>query len=166
MRIFFVILLIVVTPVAFGQNEWWKRKNQTEEEEKTVDTVKESQVVVVPHNDIKPGKVNVSKSSLVDKVIDFKAATVSPYIGPVQDGYRVQVFFDQDRKEVDKARTKVMTLDNDTPTYIEYKAPNYLLLIGDYRTRLEAEKASAKLLHEFPAAIIKEAKIYMPKLNE
>lgn len=185
MKLIIVLFLMAITPIAFSQNEWW-RLNKSSETETETEEVKEKETpkeaekekpetveddiwvndsVVEPHR-IKPGKVNVVKSSSIDKIIKFKSATIPPNMGPLMEGYRIQLFFDQSRTEVDKARSTMLQMDDDSRTYIEYKAPNYFLLQGDYRTQLEAEKARAGLIFEFPAALVIEDKIYLPKIKE
>jgi len=75
-------------------------------------------------------------------------------------------FLYQDRSAIDKARSTMLEMDDESPTYIEYKAPNYFLLQGDYRTQLEAEKIRAALISNFPEAIVIEDKIYLPEIEE
>jgi hypothetical protein len=188
MKLIVILFLMTITPIAFSQNEWWRigknaeTEKQTEEvtkkekpqqlekpEEVTPETkekdnwIKDS--IVEPEN-IKPGKVNIIKSSSVDKIIGFKSATIPPNTSPLKDGYRIQLFFDQDRSAIDKARSTMLEMDDESPTYIEYKAPNYFLLQGDYRTQLEAEKIRAALISNFPEAIVIEDKIYLPEIEE
>lgn len=185
MKLIVVLFLMTLAPVAISQNEWWRVNKSPEAEKKTEETTpkeKPQQVEKVtpqtPKNDvwvdnntiepkkITPGKVNITKSGSVDKIINFKSATIPPNMGPLMDGYRIQLFFDQDRSAVDKARSTVLQRDRDSRTYVEYKAPNYFLLEGDYRTQLEAEKVRAALISEFPEAIVVEDKIYLPAIKE
>lgn len=175
MKLIIVFFLMALTPISFSQNEWWKSESESKKQEKKKDkeeTKPTSSIDSASINnieeteDIKPGKINVSRSPSIDKIIKFKSATISPNMGPVMDGYRIQLFFDQSRSAVDKARSTALQIDSETPTYIEYKAPNYLLLLGDYRSQLEAEKARAPLIYEFAEAIVVEDKIYLPKIKE
>ncbi|HLV42562.1 MAG TPA: hypothetical protein VKY37_09800 [Brumimicrobium sp.] len=174
MKLFIVFFLLALTPVAFSQNEWWKSESESKMQEKKKEreevkaTSSDDTVVnnITETKEIQPGKINVVKSSSIDKIIKFKSAKISPNTGPVMDGYRIQLFFDQSRSAVDKARSTALQIDSDTPTYIEYKAPNYLLLLGDYRSQLEAEKARASLIYEFPEAIVIEDKIYLPIIKD
>lgn len=181
MKLFVVFLCVVFTSSAFSQNEWWKKSNdsikevqkplkidtQSRELNPLVEAEKDSvkQTIKVEPDVFIPGTVSVSKSPSIEKVIRFKSATIPPHIAPTMDGYRVQLFFDQSRSEVDKARSKAIKIDPKTPTYVEYMAPNYLLMLGDFREELDAEKKRAALLSEFPEAIIKSMKIYMPQIN-
>lgn len=168
MKILFVILLVGVSSVSWSQNKWWKSKNvdlkADEEEEQSTDTIR--YVNEIDTNNIRPGEVHVIKSPMVDKIIEFKAANISPYVRPTMKGYRVQLFFDQNRDQVDKARSQLLAKDNEISIYVEYHAPNYYLLVGDYRSHLDAEKLRAEMIEDFPAAIVKESRIYLPKIDE
>ncbi|RFC54259.1 SPOR domain-containing protein [Brumimicrobium aurantiacum] len=178
------LFALIFTSCSFSQNEWWRigksNEAETEEVETTVEETPEEIIKETPKDTVtelwvndsikepeefKKGTINVSKSSAVDKIIKFKSTTIPPNLSPLMDGYRIQLFFDQDRNEVDKARSKVLQMDDETPTYIEYKAPNYFLLLGDYRTKLAAEKVRAELNAEFPTAIVVEDRIYLPKID-
>ncbi|WP_107039474.1 hypothetical protein [Brumimicrobium mesophilum] len=187
MKLIAVLFIMAIVPVSISQNEWWRIGKSSETETKTEEEVEQipekveeaTPLEVEKHNNqewvedsiaepknISPGKINIVKSSAVDKIIKFKSATIPPNMGPLMDGYRIQLFFDQDRSAVDKARTTMLGLDDKSRTYIEYKAPNYFLLHGDYRTQLEAEKFRATIISEFPAALVLEDKIYMPEIPE
>ena len=184
MKLIIVLLLMAMTPIAFTQNEWWKTEKKSESKSKTEDIKEKKPLIeakkvtpeipkeiwindsIIEPKDIKPGKINITKSGSVDKIIEFKSATIPPNLGPLMDGYRIQLFFDQNRTEVDKANSTILQMEYESPTYIEYKAPNYFLMQGDYRTKLEAEKIRSTLTSEFPEAIVVEDKIYLPKIKE
>lgn len=168
MKLIVVLFLMVLTPSVFSQNEWWK--SESENKKQKAPNVSKTEITkddsINEPEEFQAGKITVVKNPSVDKIIKFKSATIPPNMGPIMDGYRIQLFFDQDRSAVDKARSEALKIDGETPTYIEYKAPNYLLLLGDYRSQLEAEKVRATLTSEFPEAIIVENKIYLPKIKE
>jgi hypothetical protein len=175
MKLIVVLFLMVLTPLAFSQNEWWKTDSEAKEQDrkkvnKTPQTIAKVEPIANDSTEepkeIKPGKITVVKSPSINKLIKFKSATIPPNSGPTMDGYRIQLFFDQDRDAVDKARSTALLIDSETSTYIEYKAPNYLLLLGDYRSQLEAEKARSVLTTDFPEAIVVEDKIYLPTIKE
>lgn len=189
MKLIVVLFLMAFVPMAISQNEWWRIGKGSETETKTEETSQKETPKEVEQNiekvtppkvdkqewvndsnvepkSIKPGKVNVVQSSSVEKIIKFKSATIPPNMGPLMNGYRIQLFFDQDRSAVDKARSTMLGLNDRSRTYIEYKAPNYFLLQGDYRTQLEAEKFRATIVNEFPAALVVEDKIYIPEIKE
>ncbi|WP_133122104.1 hypothetical protein [Brumimicrobium salinarum] len=162
-----------MTSISSAQNEWWKNASGKELDKKHTTKMQNNNPQDFQGKDsskamenVQPGDVNVKKSASIAKIIKFKSATVPPNIAPTMEGYRIQLFFDQDRDAVNKARSEVMQIDDETTTYIEYRAPNYLLLLGDFRQQLDAEKVRAKLISNFPEAIVIEDEIYLPKLKE
>ena len=158
MKAIFFLLFSISTLCTFAQDgEWWKSDDTT--------NVSNQDDADVDQN-IEPGNIEVKKDSRIDKLIGFKSTTIPPATGPQIDGYRVQLFFDQNKTKVNEARAKVLEIDANYDTYIEYDAPNYNLLLGNFRTSLEAEKLRAELREHFPAAIIVDSRIYFPDLAE
>lgn len=155
MRIIFILLLLSLFNFSFSQDEWWKGNNSTE-----------GTTVQQEEKHYTEGNIKVIKSSSVDKLIKFKATAVPPNRKPLQDGFRVQLFFDQNKTEVDEARKTVLRDDIEIETYVLYKAPNYVLLMGNYRSQIEAEKARSKFLHVFPEAIVVQDRIEFPRIPE
>jgi hypothetical protein len=79
-------------------------------------------------------------------------------------GFRVQVFFGSERKPAQDAKTKMLQLMPDEEVYLIYQQPYFKVRVGDYRTRLEAEAAYRKLMHEFDKVFVIPDKINLPKL--
>lgn len=126
------------------------------------------------------GTVSVVKDPLIDSLIakrielSFKsttapsepAGTAKPGTALVsQMGYRVQVFYGSDRREVFQEQSKFNNLFPELNTYITYKQPNYYLRVGDFRTRLEAQRLMNELKGTFPTLFIFREKINAPNLN-
>jgi hypothetical protein len=161
----FLFTILLLSSASYGQQtEWWNiGKNKDKDQKES--TVEKAEIEEDPV-EIQPGKVSIKKDPRIDKLIAFKGAKIPPATGPKIDGFRVQLYFDQDRSSVNNARAKVLQLDASAETFVEYKAPNYNLLYGNFRTRLEAKKARAELMSLFPESIIVKDKIYFPKLKE
>ena len=153
----YLLACILINNTAVSQNNWWNN-NDTVQKTSTADT---SKLHVKP----KDGKVTVKKDERIDELIKFKGETIPPAYGPQIDGFRVQIFFDNDRSAVNKLRAEFINANPETPTYIEFKAPNFNLKVGDCRTKLEAEKLKSTLLSTYPTAIVVSEKIYFPKVK-
>ena len=82
------------------------------------------------------------------------------------DGYRIQIFFSNERKLVDAQREKFIRLFPEQETIIEYDAPNYTVKIGAFKTRDEAEDFRHIITQEFPMSIIQRHKIKVPLERE
>ena len=80
-------------------------------------------------------------------------------------GYRVQVFYGSDRKEVFNQQTRFRALYPRLMTYITYREPNYRLKVGDFRTRPEAQALLNELRAYFPTLFIFREQINAPDLE-
>jgi hypothetical protein len=82
-------------------------------------------------------------------------------------GYRIQIFFDSGINSGERARKAMEGFEllfPDIPGYITWKAPNYRVRVGDFRSRLEAEKALAEIEDEYPNAWVIKDEINYPPL--
>lgn len=148
MKGLFFIGCFLISLASFSQEKWWGE----EESNSSTDTLR--------------GKIEVVKDPRIAKLVEFKGATIPPAFEPQMDGYRVQLFFDQEKDEVNNARARFLNYSNTIPTYIHYKAPNYNLMVGNYRTKLEAERLRAKLSNDFPESIVVKTRIYLPQIDD
>lgn len=84
------------------------------------------------------------------------------------EGYRVQIFFDSGIYSGDRARVVKEEFEENhenVKAYITWRAPNYRVRVGDFRTRLDAEKFLNKLSKEYPNAWVIKDEINFPDLN-
>jgi hypothetical protein len=112
------------------------------------------------------GNIEVIKDSRIDALVEKQSLVVPPAINPQIDGYRIQLFFDSDKSQINSAKAKFMSQYKTIDTYISYNAPNFFLKAGDFRTRLEAEKIKAEIEAEFPTSFIVKEKINLPRLEK
>ena len=120
------------------------------------------------------GEVTVIKDPLIDsliaKRIELNTKKPVPHVtAPVifnGMGYRVQVFYGSDRREAFNEQARFRALYPKIMTYISYKEPNYYLRVGDFRTRMEAQKLLTELRANFPTLFIFREKINAPDLEE
>ncbi|MBA3663284.1 MAG: SPOR domain-containing protein [Bacteroidetes bacterium] len=76
-----------------------------------------------------------------------------------QDGYRIKVHFGVDRDQMKNIKNKFSSKFGELSTYEEYQQPNWVVLVGDYKTKLEAFQSLKKIQPEFPNAFIVKGKI-------
>lgn len=123
----------------------------------------------------KKGEVIEIKDPLIDSLIakrielNTKKPTVANPSTPVifnGMGYRVQVFYGSDRKEVFNQQARFKALYPRIMSYITYREPNYRLKVGDFRTRPEAQALLNELRANFPTLFIFREKINAPDLNQ
>lgn len=167
-KLIFVLLLCPF--LSFGQNWWNTDDSDSTHQHITAHEINQDTLIEVQpitQNDsvriYQKGEVKIVKDERIERLLEFKTSVRQPNTAPMMEGYRVQVFFDQEREKIDEARKKLLTLNPDLATYIEYQAPNYLLLVGDFRSKIEAEKLQNELFTEFSEGIVVKTQIFLPK---
>jgi hypothetical protein len=120
------------------------------------------------------GTVTVVKDPLIDSLIE-KRLELSKKTAPstvkrggalvAQMGFRVQVFYGSDRRQTFREQARFKAAYPKLNTYITYKEPNYYLRVGDFRTRLEAQRLMNELRKSFPTLFIFREKINAPALD-
>jgi len=68
------------------------------------------------------------------------------------EGWRVQLLFKAKQKEITQLKIDFIKLYPEIPTYLEYEAPYYRVLVGNFRTKLEAIKIKHQISKNFPGA--------------
>lgn len=112
------------------------------------------------------GNVEIIKDSRIDALVKKQGIVIPPATSPQITGYRVQLFFDSDRKLVDEARSKFIAAYPKVDSYIVFTAPNYVLKVGDFRTELEAERIKDNLFVNFPTSFIVKELINLPRIDQ
>lgn len=112
------------------------------------------------------GNVEIIKDQRIDGLVRKQGVIIPPATSPQLPGYRVQLFFDSDRKAVDEARNKFVSSFPKIDSYVIYNAPNYFLKVGDFRTQLEAERVKDTLVRDFPTSFIVKEMINLPRIDQ
>lgn len=84
------------------------------------------------------------------------------------DGFRIQIFFDSGNKSKTRAKSvyeSFMVKYPDIGTYLTFKSPNYKVRIGDFRTKLDAQRFLNEIIADYPNAWIIEDKINSPNVE-
>lgn len=111
------------------------------------------------------GGVEIIKDPRIDNLIRKQGVVIPPATSPQMPGYRIQLFFDSDRKAVDEARAKFIAAYPKVDTYVIYNAPNYFLKVGDFRSQMDAERVRDGLLRDFPSSFIVKELINLPRID-
>jgi len=112
------------------------------------------------------GKVEVDKDPKVDSLIgNYLVGSKGNNSASSSDGFRVQIYSGSDRKGAYTAQARFQDKHPDVRTYLIYREPNFKVRVGDYRSRLEAEKVMEELRPAFTSLFIVEEKINLPKLD-
>jgi hypothetical protein len=118
------------------------------------------------------GRVVVIQDPLVDTLLQqYETLRLKIMENPDNKaipGYRIQIFFDSGINSSDRAkqaRDEFLFLFPDTQAYVSWKAPNYRVRVGDFRSRLEAENMLQSIFIGYPNAWVIKDEINFPILN-
>ena len=98
-----------------------------------------------------------------NKEIEDFIKTRSTYSRISNEGYRLQVYYNSDKKLVNSQRMKFIKKYRELETLITYDSPNYILRAGDFMNKNEAEEVRKKIRKNFPEAFVIKTKINIPK---
>lgn len=78
-------------------------------------------------------------------------------------GFRIQVYTGRKRPEADAAKVYVYQAFPQLNPYLTYRQPTYQLRVGDFATRMEAEKYYYSLKNQYPTAMIVADRVEITK---
>jgi hypothetical protein len=84
------------------------------------------------------------------------------------NGFRIQIFSESGVNSKNKAQAahdEFQARYPGTGVYLSFKSPNYRIRIGDFRTRLDAQRFLVELTADYPNAFIIEDQINLPKTD-
>lgn len=118
------------------------------------------------------GKVVVHNDPLFDTLLyQFDSVQRMKAANPDNkgiDGFRVQIFFDSGTYSGDRANEVKEEFEENNEgvnAYVTWKAPNYRVRVGDFRSRLEAEKFLRDISEDYPNAWVIKDEINFPDLK-
>lgn len=96
-------------------------------------------------------KLNATELNMVKKLIKEKHQLESN--NELKSSYKLQIFSGSidDAKDT---KAKFETLEFDIDSKIIYQTPNYKVWIGNYRNRIQADRAYDKIKSEYPNTLI------------
>ena len=101
-------------------------------------------------------KSQVLQDKKIETVMELKKDHQK--LNPKIDGYRIQIYNGLET-ESNQVKTKFLTLFPDMKAEITYKAPEWKVQVGNFRTRLESDKALQNIKIQFPGSLTVRAKI-------
>jgi hypothetical protein len=114
------------------------------------------------------GTVKVFKDARIDSLIAHRNGLKSVKGGGgaakfSSQGYRIQIFSGASRKDAYNIQARFQTEYPGIRTYISYTTPDFKVHVGDFRTRLEAEKQVQDMKYRYQRLYIRAARINPPK---
>lgn len=109
----------------------------------------------LPSLQAQQGTVTIDQDKDIDKLLEYKKdlATVN--------AFTIQIFSGSSRSarsEAQSIKNQVATLFPEWSNYIEYEQPNYKIRVGNFRTRLEADRALITVKKSYANAFILQPK--------
>ena len=104
------------------------------------------------------------QTSMKVKALQEKKAEYHRRTNGECDGYRVKIHFSADRSKANEVKARFSSKYNDVPTHDDYQQPNFVVNVGDFKTKLEAYELLKKIQADFPYAFIVKSKVRPTKL--
>ncbi len=101
------------------------------------------------------GEVNISQDSDIDKLLEFKKDVKTSKV------FKIQVYQSVDVDRAQNAKSEFLEAYGEWPVDIHWNTPNYKVWVGNFSTRLEADRALLKIKKKYMNAII-----FQPKLDK
>ena len=91
---------------------------------------------------------------LSEKNAEYRRKTSGEY-----DGYRIKIHFGIDKTLAREVKQKFEGKYPDIQAYEDYRQPNFVIVVGDFKTRVEAYEALKRVQADFPNAFLVKSKI-------
>ena len=82
-------------------------------------------------------------------------------------GYRLQIYFGSGEKahaQATKIKNEFLSSNPGVKAYLLFKSPDFIVRVGDFRTKSEALKLGKSMTYQFPNAFIVADEITFPEL--
>jgi SPOR domain len=84
-------------------------------------------------------------------------------------GFRLQIYFgsgENAHSQAIRTKTEFLSSNPDIKTYLIFKSPDFIVRVGNFRTKSEALKMQKTLLYKFPNSFIVADEIALPELSK
>ena len=93
------------------------------------------------------------------KTLSDKCAEYHRKTDGESDGYRIKIHFGIDKTAALNVKQKFTSTYSNVHAYIDYRQPNWVIVVGDFKTRLDAYETFKTIQPDFPNAFIIKSKI-------
>jgi len=80
-------------------------------------------------------------------------------------GYRVQIYFGVNRPKASEVKLDFTSKYPEVPSYLSYQQPNFKVRVGDFVSRLEAQKFLKQLEGKYPTTFVVTDDVNLPPLH-
>ncbi|MCX2681042.1 SPOR domain-containing protein [Galbibacter sp. EGI 63066] len=99
----------------------------------------------------KEGKINIDQDPRIEKLVAYKAKINSSNT----KRYRIQIY-NGTLEGAQKAKQSFSNQFDDMSSDISFETPNYKVRVGNFRTRLEADRHLLQVKEKYPSAFLLE----------
>jgi len=89
------------------------------------------------------GEVKISQDDAIDKLLEYKKDIKTSKV------YKIQVYNSTDPDRAKREKANFLNAYGQWPVEIVWNTPNYKIWVGNFATRLEAERAAAKIKKKY-----------------
>lgn len=108
---------------------------------------------------------NQTQTLLKVKALQEKKAEYHRRTGGEVDGYRVKIHFSADKSKMKEAQARFLGKHSDIASYEDYQQPNWVVMVGDFKTKLEAQELLKAIKGDFPYAFIVKSRVRPTRVN-
>lgn len=122
--------------------------------------------MVTAQESVNSGGTEIIQDSRVDLLVN-KHIRINQAI-KTMEGFRIQLFSDSGNNSKTKAQAaydEFLAKFPDMGVYLTFKSPNYKVRMGDFRTKLDAQRFLNEVAGDYPNAFIISDQINLPKVD-
>ena len=98
------------------------------------------------------GQVNVDQPKAIEQLLEYKKDLSTIEV------FKIQIFQSNDSFETEKAKVNFTNIYDEWPVTTEFNTPNYKIWVGNFRNRLEADRALLRIKKNYMNAFIFQPK--------
>ena len=110
-------------------------------------------------------KLNIECDPKINDLL--KHQTTQSKKSGTMSGFRLQIYFgsgENAHNQAIKIKTEFLSSNPNVKIYLQFKSPDFIVRVGNFRTKSEALKMKKALLFQFPNAFIIADEIAFPEL--
>jgi len=171
MRFSLILVVLLISFSGFAQEDWntFPKSDTISKDTIGAEGILTDSLVddtIQPKINIAPGTVNITVSQgIIDCDEKLKEAAKND---PKINGFTIVIY----SRSGANSRNNAHTIQNefksqfpDMVNYLTWKSPNYEVRVGDFRTKMDAERELQQLKEAYSSAVIKPSKIELPALD-
>jgi hypothetical protein len=97
------------------------------------------------------GKVTIKQDKSIERLLEYKRDVTTNTV------FKIQIFSGE-RATAEKVMSEFRSVYVDIPSSMEFNTPNYKIWVGNFRDRLEADRALARIKKNYTYAFIFQPK--------